>query len=376
MTNSKEVLLKLVEGKRIILATHWDADGVSSGAMVYHIIKNHAKEIKFISKGEVFLITPKDVEYLGEYDYVICVDIKPSLRLPHEKVIYFDHHPNESVQKDFALTIYDHEYQSCSLLLYEKLLNFERHPLSIFLTLLGYFGDQGDLDNMSPEIRVLADDLIPDYMHIQKGYGGKSYTVIESLVSSLNVGKRMDWAGNICLELLMNIEHPEMFCLVPQYETVLKYKNHLKNLYNKPVALQSTPHMDYIVIDCPQNIQGVLCARHMKKKPIFVINKRKGWYVGSMRVPDNHFIDAGILLSYISQKVSTFDGGGHKCAGGFRFKEEHIMNFLSFISTLDGEELYNVMNKINLDKANNVDDNAKESNKEINSKEKEVCVYD
>lgn len=356
--DNKEVLLGLIKDKKVILATHWDADGVSSGAMVYHLIKNHTKSIKFVSKGEVFLITPNDLEHLGEYDYVLCVDIKPSLRLLHEKVIYLDHHPNDTISKDFKMVIHDDSYQSTSILLYEKLLNFERHPLSVFLALLGFFGDGGDLQNLDAETKIIADNLISDYMKKIRSYDGGYYTVIESLVSSLNVGKRMDWSGDVCLELLMNIEHPQMFCVVPQYERILKYKQQLKNLYNKPVALQSGGLIDYIVIECEQNIQGVLCARYMKKKPIFVINKRKGWYLGSLRIPDSFFLDAGVLLSHISSKISTFDGGGHEKAGGFRFKEEDIMAVLSFFNSLDENQIDEIM-KTGLK----------------NTKE-EVCVYD
>ncbi|MFA6089646.1 MAG: DHHA1 domain-containing protein [Candidatus Woesearchaeota archaeon] len=341
--NYKEVLLELVKDKKIILATHWDADGVSSGAMVYHLIKNHIKEINTISKGEVFLITPKDIEKFEDYDYVICVDIKPSLRLPHEKVIYFDHHPNDNVN-NFKLTIYDHSYQSTSLLLYEKLLQNDKHPLYIFLALLGYFGDQGELSDLPTEIKILADEMIPEYMRLLKSYGGGYYTVLESLVSSLNVGKRMDWSGDICLELLMAIEHPEMFCVVPQYETILRYKQHLKNLYNRPISINSSGHLDFVVIECPQNIQGVLCARYLKKNPILIMNKRNGWYVGSMRVPDEHKLDAGILLEHLSDKIKTFDGGGHTKAGGFRFKESEIDSVLEFISQLTEKELVEIAN--------------------------------
>jgi hypothetical protein len=356
---NEEVLLKLVSGKKIILATHWDADGVSSGAMVYHLIKNQAKQIKFISKGEIFLITPKDIEHLGDYDYVICIDIKPSLRLEHEKVIYFDHHPNKSISENFKMTIHDHSYQSTSILLYEKLLDYKKHPLYIFLALLGYFGDGGDLKNIPSEEKIIAHELIPEYLRILRAYG-REYTVLQSLVSSLNVGKRMDWSGEVCLELLMSIEHPEMFCIVPQYEKILRYKNILKGLYNKPVGIQTSGTIDYVLIDCEQNIQGVLCARYMKQNPILVINKRKGWYVGSMRIPDNHFLDAGIILSHISENIPTFDGGGHEKAGGFRFKEEDIMNVLSYLTSIDNKKMEEIMNTCN---------------KKDNS-EKEICVYD
>ena len=52
----KEKLLKLVEGKDVFLATHWDADGITSGSMIYHLIKGKSKRVRTISKGEVFLI--------------------------------------------------------------------------------------------------------------------------------------------------------------------------------------------------------------------------------------------------------------------------------------------------------------------------------
>ena len=59
--NKKQKLISLVKDKKVMIATHWDADGVTSGALLYHIIKGHAKEIHTISKGEVFRIRKEDV---------------------------------------------------------------------------------------------------------------------------------------------------------------------------------------------------------------------------------------------------------------------------------------------------------------------------
>lgn len=335
----KDEFLDLVRGKKVILATHWDADGVSSGALVNHLIKDEVAQIKTISKGEVFLITPDDIADLGEYDYVICTDIKPSLRLPHEKVIYFDHHPNENHDM-FKLTIFDDTYQSCSLLIYDKLMEFEQSPIAVFCAMLGFFGDGGKIENLPTEVLVIANDLIPEYLEERQSYYNKStYMVIQSMVSSLNVGKRKDWSGKVCLDFLMNVEHPKMFSVIPEYDKIKKYKEELRVLYNQPVDIKKYNNVDLVMLESPYNIQGVICARHMTHDPIMSINKRGDWHVGSMRVPDAHDLDAGVFLEHISDNIKTFEGGGHEKAGGFRFKPEELDEVLDFISGIDHREM-------------------------------------
>ena len=79
----RDVLINLVKGKDVFLATHWDADGVCSGAIIYHLIKKYAKTISTVSKGELFLVTKEDVK--GEPDVIICTDIHPSAELDPKK---------------------------------------------------------------------------------------------------------------------------------------------------------------------------------------------------------------------------------------------------------------------------------------------------
>ena len=95
-------ILELTKGKEVFIATHYDADGITSGAIIYHLIKNNASKINTTSKGLVFRIEPEDIS--GNPDVIICTDIKPSQNLDPKKVIYIDHHPmqpNSHILKDF-----------------------------------------------------------------------------------------------------------------------------------------------------------------------------------------------------------------------------------------------------------------------------------
>ena len=84
----RDLLLSLVKGKNVFLATHWDADGVTSGALIYHMIKKHAKIVGTVSKGDVFVITKDDVP--EDVDIIICTDIHAGRDLDPKKVIYIE----------------------------------------------------------------------------------------------------------------------------------------------------------------------------------------------------------------------------------------------------------------------------------------------
>ena len=209
-------LLSLVKGKKVFIAAHWDADGVASAALIYHLIKPHAKDINTTSKGLVFQVFEEDIK--GDYDLVICVDIHPSQELDPQKVIYIDHHPSEN--NNFLLTIHDDTSQSCSLLVWQELLHDTNNPYFIFLTLVGYFGDNGNRESIPPELQVKAQKLlktktrngIHDLMEKKNSYYSKGYYYeIEKYVSYLNTGKRMHWSGNIPLELFKNIDSYQPF---------------------------------------------------------------------------------------------------------------------------------------------------------------------
>ena len=114
----QEKIIELVKDKRVKLCCHWDADGVTSGALIYHLIKSHAKGISTLSKGMEFEVKPEDV---GDAEVVICADIPPSKAILSKQVIYIDHHPSE-ISEQCTLAVHDDKSQSCSILIYDKIL--------------------------------------------------------------------------------------------------------------------------------------------------------------------------------------------------------------------------------------------------------------
>jgi len=322
--------MKLIEDKNVFLGTHWDADGVASGAIIYHLIKDKAKSVKTMSKGTVFVIEKEDVP--EDCDIVISTDIHISKDIDKPS-IYIDHHPieNSEFKENFELILHDKESQSCTLVIWNELINETNDPYFIFLTLLGFFGDGGSRDEIPIELEVKAMEAFPELMVRKPSfYSDGEYLILERYVSSLNVGKRVHWSGQVPLELFKSIARWEPFVhnKHPLAQELQNLKYELRKLYKMPVNITKLHNLDYIKIECDKNIQGVLCARHMKDKPMLVMNKYNDVMMGSMRVPDELGFDAGQFLEGFSDKVPGFVGGGHARAGGFTLPIEQFDLFM------------------------------------------------
>ncbi|MBW3011004.1 DHH family phosphoesterase, partial [Candidatus Woesearchaeota archaeon] len=214
-------------------------------------------------------------------------------------------------------------------------------PYFIFLTLLGYFGDGGDNENLPVELQMRAMNLIPELMVKRNSfYSDKPYLEIEKYVSKLNTGKRMHWSGEVPLVLFTSIDsiEPFIYGLHPLAIELENYRLKLRDFYKMPVKVNSLPHLDFIKIDCDKNIQGVLCAKHMKSKPIITFNRYNGTIMGSMRVPDKLDFDAGAYLESFKGEIPGYVGGGHEKAGGMSFPVEHFDDFLELLEKNTGEE--------------------------------------
>ncbi len=328
-------LISLVKGKEVFLATHWDCDGVTSGAILYHILKDHAKSINTLSKGDVFLVNPEDIK--GKPEVIICSDIRPSkdlLSLEYEPlVIPVDHHPNEEINL-YPFSIYNTEVQSCSLLVWNELIQETENPYFIFLALLGYFGDGGQVEDIPKKLWKKAKELIPDMTEERISYYGEgTYLEIQKHVSAMNVGKRMFWSGELPFELLKNIEHHEAFVNNehPIAMQITELKKELRRLYSMQLNLKDTGLLHYAIIESEKNIQGVLCAKHMNSKPIIVMNKINSKVMGSMRCPTGHEMDAGKYLDQFGTQLESYNGGGHKEAAGFTIDSSEFPKLLDLI---------------------------------------------
>ncbi|MBU2590044.1 MAG: hypothetical protein KKB39_04755 [Nanoarchaeota archaeon] len=329
----KEKLIGMVKGKRVQICGHWDTDGVASAALMYHIVKTFALNIETMTKGKPFLIEKEDI--LEDTEVVICTDIAAStelLDLPI-KIIYIDHHPNEDADK-FHLTIHDPSKQSNTLLIYENFLQGTKDPYLIFLTLMGYFGDGGNREDIPPELHITANEVIPEMMEKRNSYFTDGYYLeIEKYVSALNTGKRLHWCGDIPLELLKCIDCYKPFVnnLHPLALELQGYKQILKDRYNQEVKIESTSRIDYIIIEDEYNVQGVIAARHIKDKPIMVMNLYQEEIIGSLRVPEDSDFDAGEFLSSFNDKIEGFIGGGHEKAGGFTLYRDTLHKFIELL---------------------------------------------
>ncbi len=330
-----ETLQRLVAGKNVFLAAHWDADGITSGALIYHAIKDVVKSIKTISKGDVFCIGPEDVDPTA--DIIITSDIKPSSALTQD-VIYIDHHPwdnkEDRAQHTFLYEIFNQTYQSCSLLVYDKIVKNKKDPYAIFLALIGFFGDGGDNMNIPPELEAAAMDAFPELMKMnQSPYGDRQYLEIERYVSLFNTGKRLHWSGQVPMVLFTNLTCYKPFInnTHPLAQELVSYRQKLRRYYKMPLTLEDFGHIQFAAIDCKANVQGVLCARYMHKKPILITNRFNGSIIVSMRVPDNCPFDAGSYLASFKKKIPGLVGGGHEKAGGATFAKEHLHTFMSLI---------------------------------------------
>jgi hypothetical protein len=333
-------LLGLIDGKRVFIGTHWDADGIASGALVYHLIKDKAKSVKTISKGDVFVIEKKDVP--KGTDIVICTDIHASDDI-EQPIIYIDHHPAGEDEFEFtvdeskikyAMKIHDDKAQSCTLVLWKNFLQNTDNPYYIFLTLIGYFGDNGSHLTLPADLELKALDAFPELMEQKKSYyDSGSYLEIQKYVSALNTGKRMHWSGQVPLELLKSIESPYPF-IYSQHPLAIelqKYKIDLRQYYEMAVDKIDAGKIEYALIVCDKNIQGVLCQKHSNSKPLLIMNVHKDKIYGSMRVPEDSDFDAGSFLGQFNSKIPGFVGGGHEKAAGLTFSKEHLDMFLEML---------------------------------------------
>ena len=335
----RDALINLVKGKDVFMGTHWDADGVTSGALIYHMIKKHAKSIQTLSKGDVFVIAKEDVP--GNPDIIICTDIHPSTELDPKKIIYIDHHPSEDNDK-FLMHIHDDKEQSCSLLIWKELLQDTEDPYFIFLTLLGYFGDNGKKEDLPLELFMKAQKLLTTNTKFgehnlmakkESRWSDGYYYEVQRFVSALNTGKRMNWSGDIPFECLKQITNFRDFIYNkhPYAKQLQLYRQELRDYYSMKIDVKELENIHYSIISCDKNVQGVLCARYMKDKPIIVINKLGDKVIASMRVPDDLDFDAGAYLSEFTTKMKTVVGGGHEKAGGVTFEAHEMDKFIELI---------------------------------------------
>lgn len=310
------LFIDTIKGKKVLIIAHWDCDGVCSGAMLYHIVKEHANHVSYKTLGEQFYI-PKE-EFRDEYDYIICVDMQPQPSIVDERILYIDHHPTTHLS-NYRHYIHDENAQSCTELLWNtfhtsQIIPANKRAYFALLTLLGFISDGGVID---------------DVVQSLKEYIPKTVSLF-TYISLLNTPKRIHWNGDMALEVLCELDSPvDIFNYNhPNLQKFQSYKNILQEYYKKEYICQSKGKFDVLIIREPYNIQGVLCAKHKSQRPIIVINTYRKRCIGSLRISADENIDAGAFLEQFSTTISEWIGGGHEKAGGFSFASDQLDIFL------------------------------------------------
>ena len=189
----------------------------------------------------------------------------------------------------------------------------------VFLALLGYYGDSGKTENITPHLLSKAQKLIPEMLE----KGNRTYCEIQKYVSYANVGMRMQWNANFILEMLCETNSLKDFLAKKHsaHKKIEALKKELRELKNFPVNIMHGRLVDYAVINCQVNIQGMLAAQNTKDRPLLVLNRHNGMAVGSLRVPQNINFDAGKYLQNLTPKIDGITAGGHKKAAGITMPE-------------------------------------------------------
>ena len=244
--------------------------------------------------------------------------MQPDPSIQDNRIIYVDHHFTDKAQ-EYAYTLYDDSAQSCSLILWDYVCqqNISFSSIIPFCAVLGFISDGGSVQTLPRTLRPFTEHIDSFFPYI----------------SLLNTPKRMHWNGDESVRLLCEIDSKEDFLqgshtLIQKLES---YKDILQAYYAKSFEVKSYSQIDFVQIEEPYNIQGVLCAKYMKKHPIIVMNKHMNRCIGSLRVPQNSTFDAGEFLRNMQEYIPEFIGGGHEKAAGFSFPEIYLDQFVQYI---------------------------------------------
>lgn len=318
--NSGKELKRLLRGKNVHISMDWDADGISAGALIYHFL------------ADICTITYSATRYqkkMPKSDFYIFVDCKPTKKISVNKTIIIDHH----IYKRKAIFKIHQRAQSSTLLIFDHLFADTTDPYILFLTLIGYFGDDGKKENIPAKLLTRAKKYIPELLQLEKGISGDRF-VIEKYTATLNVGKRMHWSGDLPFELLRTItEYKELTNKTHPIAKELEIlRRTLKHIPNIEVILQDTGTLLFGEITHPANIQGWLCKKYLDTKPVLIINTHDKNIHGSLRVPDDDSSSAIKIVKKIARAIPGTDAGGHEKAAGFKTSSKNYAKFINTIS--------------------------------------------
>ena len=326
-----ENLKKFVKNKVVTIAGHYDCDGLTSAALIYHTIKAWARKVNLVSKGIPYEVTPEDIP--GETEKIICLDIKPSKKLNPSKIFYVDHHLNPDYWQ-VKHAIYDENAQSCADLIFQEFLPDTKDPYTVFLSLLGYFGDCGKKEDIPQRLLDKARELIPEMLKENVNQSDNSkYLEIQKYVSGINIGKRMLWDANFILKMLCETENLDDFLgqKHPSHERINQLKKELKRFKKHKLTPKHGNQIDFSVIKSEHNLQGLLASSNLDNRPLLVLNNKDGTMIGSLRVPNQLNFDANQYIQGLKEKMKDITGGGHEKATGISFPAPKLQEFIMLL---------------------------------------------
>lgn len=316
---------------KIVILTHVDSDGVSSGALLYKaLINNGFKNINIIypKKGEngfsenvknkIKQISPDILFFMDLGSYPIKLNnIK--------KIIIIDHHKPEGVpDKGILLTSFPPPpYISTSYLAFLLLKEINYNPKD-YLGIIGEIGDYG-LEVDAPHIK----DLI-------KNYKKKELSLISSLVNSARRVKEFDIETS--LKYLIESNEFEDLVIDSEYRKKLLYYRELikkdvdKWKKTKPKFIKN---IAIIEIESPNLIHPIIAQiwRNILEKYI-VICANFGYIENKVSFSMRTSLDISLLSflrRYLEPSIEEDLGFGHERATGGIIDNEKWFNLIKKI---------------------------------------------
>lgn len=339
LTNSfNEQFSKIDKDDNILILTHVDSDGVSSGAVLYKILKeNDYKNIKIIypGKGEngfseniigkIKLVKPDILFLMDLGSYPVKFNNK-------KKIIIIDHHKPEGIPENGILftSFPPPPYISTSYLTYLLLKGYKFNPKD-YLGLIGEVGDYG--------FEVDA----PYFKEILKKYKKMEISLVSSLVNSARRVKEFDI--NTSLKYLIESEKFEDLLIESDYKKkFLHYREIIKKDIDKwkKTKPKFVKNIAIIEIDSENLIHPIIAQiwRNILDKYI-VICANSGYIKNkisfSMRTSLNISL-LSFLRRYLKPSIEEDLGFGHERATGGIIS---VYKWINLIKKIENDNIEN-----------------------------------
>ncbi len=360
------ILLSYKEKKKIAICGDYDADGMTSTALLFDILKQiNANVIAIIPSREDdgYGLNKNIVEDLIRkgVDLIVTVDNGVSaieaLDYSHNKkldVIITDHHViKEKLENVYALihpstTPKDSPYKFLAgvglayivaIQIARKVNDYNSLRLSNDLLCIGTVADMALLKGAN---RYWLKNFIPEISNTVSiglrrllNKANVRHKNIRSEDISFKIAPRINSVGriddpNLVLEFFLENDKEKAYILADRCESINKQRRHICNKSVEEAFLMldkanqaDEPFILLSNLNWHHGIIGLIASRVKEKysKPVAILSKdTEGFYRGSIR-SDSSF-NVIKALEYSSKYLEKF--GGHQCAGGFTVKSPNI----------------------------------------------------